>query len=753
MTATRVLVLDGGTTQALACVRALGRAGHLVFVAGVGRHTLAAWSRYCHGRYDLTDDTVGAFGGLLAWAREQRVEVVLPQTERSCILLNLQRAAWEAVGITVGCGPDDQLGRAFDKARTWQVAEACGVRLPARHAPTSLADARAVAAAIGYPVVIKPRFSHFWDGGRFISSEGSRYAQGPAELDASMHACRQNGFWPLIQGFVPGRGKGIFALCDRGTPLAWFAHERLRDVRPSGSGSSLRRSIPLDPRLLAPSARLLKATAWHGPAMIEFRDDGTSEPCLIEINGRFWGSLELAIAAGIDFPNLWLSILRGERPAPAEGYALGVTRRWFWGDVKRLLHILTGPPPGYPERFPGILEGLREVLGSQPAGTRSETWSADDRWPALGEWVQGVRELAGNIRKHARTQTPTTVREEPVRVLMITSGWPRPGRPQTTHFIKRQAEFLTAAGVDVDVLHFRGGGRPWNYALGWLRARRRLLFGRYDLVHAQFGQSGLLALPTRLPLVVTYRGSDLLGIVGPGGKHTRSGRFLQWLTRLVARRATAVVVVSDHMKRHLPAGVRATVLPSGLDFSLFQPMSRAVARRELGLSPDRRLVLFAGDPAHPRKRYGLAQQAVERLNRTLPAELMVAWGVPHRDMPRLMSACDALVFTSMQEGSPNVVKEALACDLPVVSVQVGDVAERLQGIAGCELCPDEQPETIAAALERVLARGQRVAGRDAVARLDETAMTTRLIELYQSVLRRSPHDPRPKLVRGVSNAG
>jgi glycosyltransferase involved in cell wall biosynthesis len=340
---------------------------------------------------------------------------------------------------------------------------------------------------------------------------------------------------------------------------------------------------------------------------------------------------------------------------------------------------------------------------------------------------------------------------------MITSGWPRPGQPQTTHFIKRQAEFLRAAGVDVDVLHFRGARRPWNYALGWLRARRRLLFGRYDLVHAQFGQSGLLALPTRLPLVVTYRGSDLLGIVGPGGKYTRSGRFLQWLTKMVARRADAVVVVSDHMRRHLPASVRATVLPSGLDLSLFRPLPRTAARRDLGLPPDRRLVLFAGDPALPRKRYGLAQQAVEWLNRSLPAELIVAWGVPHTDMPRMMSACDVLVFTSMQEGSPNVVKEALACDLPVVSVPVGDVAERLRGIEGCELCPDERPETIAAALARVLERGQRVAGRQAVTQLNETAMTAQLMELYQSVLRRPPVGAHPAqatpLVREVPHAG
>ena len=761
---TRVLVLDGHTTQALACVRALGRAGHTVFVAGLQRRPLAAWSRFCRGRYRLDDETLGAFGALRAWAHAQGIQVVLPQTERSCILCSLERDGWEELGIAVGCGPRELIWNAFDKVSTLERAEACGVRVPPRGAPQSLADGYAAARALGYPVVVKPRFSHFWEGGRFISGDGSRYAGDPAELEASLLACRQDTVWPLIQGFVPGRGKGVFALFDHGTPLVWFAHERLRDVRPSGSGSSLRRSIPLDPRLLEPADRLLRAWKWHGPAMVEFRDDGVNEPCLIEVNGRFWGSLELAIASGVDFPNLWVRLLTGEPVEPTTEYATGVTRRWLWGDFTRMLYIARGRPRGYPETYPSLREGLREVLGPQPPGTRSETWCADDRWPALGEWAQGLAQLVGRNSHHrgaavgVAKAAPTNGRPpDPLRVLMITSQWPQPGQPQSTHFIKRQAEFLRAAGVDVDVLYFRAARRPWNYALGWLRARRRLLFGKYDLVHAQFGQSGLLALPSRVPLVVTYRGSDLLGVVGPGGKHTRAGRFLQWLTRIVARRANAVVVVSDHMKRHLPASVSATVLPSGLDFSLFQPVPRDTARRELGLSPDGRLVLFAGNPDLPRKRYGLAQQAVQLLNRTLPAELIVAWGVPHTDMPRLMSACDALVFTSMQEGSPNVVKEALACNLPVVSVQVGDVAERLQGIEGCELCPDERPETIAAALERVLERGQRVAGRAAVLRLDETAITTRLIELYESLLRRPPRatqsTPVTPLAHEVSNVG
>jgi teichuronic acid biosynthesis glycosyltransferase TuaC len=324
---------------------------------------------------------------------------------------------------------------------------------------------------------------------------------------------------------------------------------------------------------------------------------------------------------------------------------------------------------------------------------------------------------------------------------MLTSAWPhRPGQA-TTHFIKRQAAFLSAAGVEVDVYHFHGEQRPWRYMGAWFEARRRLWRRRYDLVHAQFGQSGLLALPKQIPLVVTFRGSDLLGIVrDTDGARTWPGRVLQCASRLVARRADAVVVVSEHMKASLPPGIPATVLPSGLDLSLFHPMPRSEARARLGLPADQPLVLFAGRPTQGRKRYGLAQQAVEIVRRTIPAELIVAWGIPHTEVPLYMNAADVLVFTSVQEGSPNVVKEALACDLPVVSVPVGDVAERLRGLEGCELCADERPETIAAGLERVLRRGRRVDGHAAVRELDERVLTARLIELYRSILQRS--DPQ-----------
>jgi teichuronic acid biosynthesis glycosyltransferase TuaC len=322
-----------------------------------------------------------------------------------------------------------------------------------------------------------------------------------------------------------------------------------------------------------------------------------------------------------------------------------------------------------------------------------------------------------------------------IRVLMVTSEWPEPGVNVTSHFIKRQAEYLTAAGIHVTVFPFKGRKNPFSYLKNWTRLQARLNRERYDLVHAQFGQSGLLALPKRLPLVVTFRGSDLLGAVSERtGRHRKIGALHQFLSRFVAARADAVIVVAEHMKRQLPGSVSSEVIPSGLDLQLFRPTDKATARNQLGLPEGERLVLFVGRPSHGRKRVHLAEQAVEILNRSLPARLIVAWRVPHTDIPLYMSGCDALVFTSMQEGSPNVVKEALACNLPVVSVLVGDVETRLYGIEGCELCADEDPETIAAALERVLKRDGRINGRETVAQLDENITTQRVIDIYRSVL-------------------
>jgi teichuronic acid biosynthesis glycosyltransferase TuaC len=334
-----------------------------------------------------------------------------------------------------------------------------------------------------------------------------------------------------------------------------------------------------------------------------------------------------------------------------------------------------------------------------------------------------------------------------IRVLMVTSDWLWNSWGGPAVFIARQAEFLRREGVDVDLFPFRGARDPRNYLAAWKEVHRRLERGGYDLVHAQFGQSGVTALPKTVPLVVTFRGDDLEGIIGENGRYIPSGWLLRFISRTVARRADAAIVVSEHMKQYLPRSVAAHVMPSGIDLELFRPEPRDAVRRRLGLPLDQRLVLFVGNPGLARKRHALAQAAVDVVSRSIPTRLIVGWEMPHQQIAELMNACDALVLTSMQEGSPNSVKEALACNLPVVSVAVGDVARRLEGIAGCELCLDDRADTIAAALTRVLGRGERINGRSAVKHLDEQLLTQQLIGIYRSIM------PATSAVQACAGAG
>jgi predicted ATP-grasp superfamily ATP-dependent carboligase len=288
------------------------------------------------------------------------------------------------------------LMRAFDKAATVRLAATCGVEIPRTRFPESDDECIAAAAEVGWPCVVKPRFSHSWDGRTFLPDRGCAYASNADELRKAVTVRRQEMAWPMIQACVPGMGRGVFALCDCGQVVAWFAHERLRDVQPTGSGSSLRRSIALDDRLRTPAARLLAAMQWHGPAMVEFRDAGGDAPVLMEVNGRFWNSLQLAVDAGVDFPRLWIDLVIGHQVESAGSYAEGVTSRWLWGDVKRFLRIAAGPPSGYTGPYPSRWQGLKELFGPQPAGTRLEVWRPSDPWPAMGEWVQGVQEVVSH---------------------------------------------------------------------------------------------------------------------------------------------------------------------------------------------------------------------------------------------------------------------------------------------------------------------------------------------------------------------
>ena len=318
------------------------------------------------------------------------------------------------------------------------------------------------------------------------------------------------------------------------------------------------------------------------------------------------------------------------------------------------------------------------------------------------------------------------------RVLLITSEWPKNEEIAHVPFLVQQVKYLRSAGLDITVFHFRAKKNPINYLKAWIRLRRQYDLKSYDLIHAHFGQSGLIAIPTKLPLVVTFHGSDLHGIWGRNDRYTLAGEILKVVSRMVANYADQVIVVSERMSRFLPREVNYHVVPGGVNMELFVPLSQNFCRDRLGLPRNRLLILFAG--IHPRKRFYLAEEAVKILKTQLDVELLCLRQVAHEEMPLYLNAADVLLLTSKHEGSPTIVKEALACNCPVVSVDVGDLRERISSIKGCFLCENDSPATIASALAKAIDSKEHFESRHQIENLDETCVSERIIQIYRSAL-------------------
>jgi teichuronic acid biosynthesis glycosyltransferase TuaC len=326
--------------------------------------------------------------------------------------------------------------------------------------------------------------------------------------------------------------------------------------------------------------------------------------------------------------------------------------------------------------------------------------------------------------------------EDPdARVLEVTNMWARKDEPRYGIFVKRQVDSLIDAGLRCDVLFIRGYRSPLAYPLAaltllaWNWRRKR----RYALVHAHSGEAALAArFYLRAPVLATYYGSDLLGSPRADGTVTIGWRVRRWVIRQHARLLRASFTQSGEMQAALPrpARQRDGVMPSGVDRDLFAPLDRGEARRRVGWSDDERVALFAADPTWERKRYWLAKAACDLAGARLgSARLHVASAVPPEDMPILMSASDCLLLTSSVEGSPNVVKEALACNLPVVATPSGDVRELLDAVEPSWVC-ESAPESVAAALVECLREPRRSNGREASASLSEDRIAQRILRVY-----------------------
>lgn len=393
---TAVLVTDGNERSALAVVRSLGRAGYDVHVCSSDMPSLAGASRHARSSHLLSDPLryPDPFAReVLALAQDEEVRVVLPVTDASMTSLLARRE--EFGSITIPAPSLEDLRAISDKGRVMEAARPLGIRTPQEVRLESPDDAAAAEGVEGrFPVVVKPRSSVVLDAsGRRVKTRVA-YADTGAELRRILNALPADAFPVLLQERVAGDGIGVFLLLWEGRMLAAFAHRRLREKPPSGGVSVLRESVALPADLLERSQRLLESFHWSGVAMVEYKGTASMEtPVLMEVNGRFWGSLQLAIDAGVDFPRLLLEAALGKEVPPVLSYRTGVRCRWFWGDVdhlaarmrhsRRELHL----PDDAPSRGRAVWDFLRAFA----PGIQGEVLRWDDPVPALAETRRWLR--------------------------------------------------------------------------------------------------------------------------------------------------------------------------------------------------------------------------------------------------------------------------------------------------------------------------------------------------------------------------
>jgi len=327
-----------------------------------------------------------------------------------------------------------------------------------------------------------------------------------------------------------------------------------------------------------------------------------------------------------------------------------------------------------------------------------------------------------------------------MKVLAVTNMYPVSGRIHAGTFVKSQMDSIAAQGVEVEIISMDHRLGILKYAAAWWNVFTRSFDSSFDLIHAHYGYSGMIScLQWKLPVLVSFCGGDVLGNPNRKGKVQLLSKLFLPLSWLLSMAVPGVIVKSEEMKRKLPKKNNVFIIPNGVDFEKFSPQNRKNAQKQCGLHSTRQYVLFPSNPAWIRKAYPLAREAVEILRRRgANVELVVLNGNPHDMVPVYMNACDVMVLTSMWEGSPNVVKEAMACNVPVVTVTAGDAADVVRGCSGCYVAR-RTAEDVADKLARALEHTGRTKGREHIAHLEESIIARRIITIYRKI-QRSSHE-------------
>jgi predicted ATP-grasp superfamily ATP-dependent carboligase len=387
----KILLLDGYSTRTLACVRSWGKMGVEFVVGGETGSDMSLFSRYCKEKCVYTSpkrDIAKFVAEINGHSRRFDASHVFPTSEAAIMACSDRERELTATPIIP---TRSEIEAVFSKKKTLGIAEALGIPVPRTLYLTDSDTAALNNITLKFPVVVKSESSEVMDTGRTATSGKTFYARNQAELEKECQTRLALGQSVLLQEFIDGYGVGVSGLFAEGRPVALIGHRRIRESNPMGGPSALAETIAIEPRLLQSTTALLGEVGFTGPAMVEFKVDRHSgEAYLMEINGRFWGSVLLALAAGLELPYLYWKMLNGvEIREDEKQYKIGIRGRSLVGDTKCLMVCLKGKPAGWPGEMPSRGAALKSYLASFfDRQTKELILTADDPRPFIGRLIQ-----------------------------------------------------------------------------------------------------------------------------------------------------------------------------------------------------------------------------------------------------------------------------------------------------------------------------------------------------------------------------
>ncbi len=399
-----ILVTDGENRSSLAVTRSLGRKGCTIIAVGRSANDISFSSKFCHKAYLVPDPLTDGMNYLHAISEivaKERINVIFPMTEQSVYCLNKSRNIL-GQNVILACAPPDKMEAVSNKYTLFKTAEKLGVDVPKTNYVADIGDFYKIKNKIKvFPVVVKPAFSKIQDGDKIFST-GVMFAANQAELNHLYESQPVLRYPSLIQEMITGIGTGLFTLFDQDRHLVLFSHRRLLEKPPSGGVSVLSESIAVENDMVEASRKLLSNVHWTGIAMVEFkRDVRDGRPKLMEINGRFWGSLQLAISSGVDFPELCLDYYLGKKKIfTMPDYTVGHKLKWSFGILDHMIIRLKKRHTSqnlHPEVFT-IWQVAKELLEFGSLNSSSDVFDIRDLMPFVAESKEYIKNLLGANR-------------------------------------------------------------------------------------------------------------------------------------------------------------------------------------------------------------------------------------------------------------------------------------------------------------------------------------------------------------------